>query len=47
VNIGLIDQISRYVLDNGYHVILDGILYADRYEPMLAGLKPRRPHGDL
>jgi predicted kinase len=38
VNIGLIDQIARYSLDQGYHVILDGILYADRYEPMLRGL---------
>ena len=38
VNIGLIDQVTRYSLDHGYHVILDGILYADRYEPMLAGL---------
>lgn len=38
VNIGLIDQIARYSLDHGYHVILDGIFYADRYEPMLAAL---------
>jgi predicted kinase len=38
VNIGLIDQVTRYSLDHGYHVILDGILYADRYEPILAGL---------
>jgi predicted kinase len=38
VNIGLIDQVARYSLDNGYHVILDGIFYADRYEPMLAAL---------
>jgi predicted kinase len=38
VNIGLIDQVARYSLDNGYHVILDGIFYADRYEPMLATL---------
>jgi predicted kinase len=37
-NIGLIDQITRYSLDHRYHVILDGILYADRYESMLAGL---------
>lgn len=42
VNIGLIDQIARYCLDQGYHVVLDGILYADRYETMLAGL--RRDH---
>jgi predicted kinase len=38
VNIGLIEQVARYSLDNGYHVILDGIFYADRYGPMLAAL---------
>jgi predicted kinase len=38
VNIGLIDQVTRYILDRGYHVVLDGILYADRYEPLLSGL---------
>jgi predicted kinase len=38
VNIGLIDVIARYSLDNGYHVVLDGIFYADRYETMVAGL---------
>jgi predicted kinase len=38
VNIGLIDQIARYSLDHGYHVVLDGIFYADRYGPMLADL---------
>jgi predicted kinase len=37
-NIGLIDLVARYSLDNGYHVVLDGIFYADRYETMLAGL---------
>jgi hypothetical protein len=41
-NIGLIDQVVRYSLDHGYHVILDGIMYADRYGEMLAGL--RRDH---
>jgi predicted kinase len=35
---GLIDQVARYSLDSGYHVVLDGIFCADRYEPMLAGL---------
>lgn len=39
VNIGLIDQVVRYCLDHGYHVVLDGILRADAYEQMLAGLK--------
>jgi hypothetical protein len=38
VNIGLIDQAARYCLNTGYHVVLDGILYADRYEAMLASL---------
>jgi predicted kinase len=38
LNIGLIDQVARYSLDHGYHVVLDGIFYADRYETMLAGL---------
>jgi predicted ATPase len=38
-NIGLIDQVTRYSLDQSYHVVLDGILYADRYEQMLAGLQ--------
>jgi predicted kinase len=38
MNIGLIDQIARYSLDHGYHVVLDGIFYADRYGPMLADL---------
>ena len=37
-NIGLIDQVARYSLDHGYHVVLDGIFYADRYELMLAAL---------
>jgi predicted kinase len=37
-NIGLIDQVARYSLDHGYHAVLDGIFYADRYETMLAGL---------
>jgi predicted kinase len=38
VNIGLIDQVARYSLDSGYHVVLDGIFYADRYEQMLTRL---------
>jgi predicted kinase len=41
-NIGLIDQVTRYSLDHDYHVVLDGILDSDRYEPMLAAL--RRDH---
>lgn len=37
-NIGLIDQTVRYALDNGFHVILEGILDAGRYKEMLRGL---------
>jgi hypothetical protein len=43
VNIGLINQVARYSLDHGFHVILDGIFCADRYEPMLVALQ----HGHL
>ncbi|MGW0882373.1 kinase [Streptomyces sp. NPDC002671] len=38
-NIGLIDTVARYALDAGYHVILEGILYADHYGAMLARLR--------
>ena len=41
-NVGLIDQVARYSLDHGYHVVIDGILCADRYQQMLACL--RRDH---
>ncbi|MBX9399478.1 kinase [Streptomyces sp. TRM72054] len=37
-NIGLIDLTARYALDNGFHVVLEGILYADRYGTMLQNL---------
>ncbi|MGC2999958.1 AAA family ATPase [Streptomyces sp. G35A] len=37
-NIGLIDTVARYALDAGYHVVVEGILYADRYGEMLASL---------
>lgn len=39
VNIGLIDTVARYALDAGYHVVLEGILYADRYGQMLQQLR--------
>ncbi|MEU1350389.1 AAA family ATPase [Streptomyces sp. NPDC005795] len=39
VNIGLIDTVARYSLDAGYHVVLEGILYADRYGQMLQELR--------
>lgn len=38
-NVGLIDTVARYALDAGYHVIVEGILYADHYGPMLAQLR--------
>lgn len=37
-NIGLIDLTARYALDNGFHVVVEGILYADRYGTMLQNL---------
>ncbi|MEV7021526.1 AAA family ATPase [Kitasatospora sp. NPDC093558] len=37
-NIGLIDMVARYALDAGYHVVIEGILYADRYSEMLTRL---------
>ncbi|MFF7364063.1 AAA family ATPase [Streptomyces sp. NPDC008125] len=38
-NIGLIDAVVRYALDAGFHVVLEGILYADHYGRMLARLR--------
>jgi hypothetical protein len=38
-NIGLIDLTARHALDAGYHVVVEGILYADRYGDMLARLR--------
>jgi predicted kinase len=37
-NIGLISTVARYALDAGYHVIVEGIMYADRYGDMLESL---------
>lgn len=42
VNIGLIGQTARYALDHEYHVVVDGILHAERYATMLDAL--RRDH---
>lgn len=39
VNMGLIDTVARYSLDNGYHVIVEGILYAAHYGDMLSALR--------
>ena len=41
-NIGLIDTVARYALDHGYHVVVEGILYAAHYGTMLDAL--RRDH---
>ncbi|MFD4480408.1 AAA family ATPase [Streptomyces sp. NPDC058471] len=37
-NIGLISTVARYALDTGYHVVVEGILHADRYGEMLESL---------
>ncbi|TCC50797.1 kinase [Kribbella capetownensis] len=37
-NVGLIDQTARYALANGYHVMLEGILYSPTYGDMLRQL---------
>ncbi|MFV2198212.1 AAA family ATPase [Nocardiopsis sp. LOL_012] len=37
-NIGLIDLMARHALDAGYHVVVEGLLYADRYGGMLTSL---------
>ncbi|MEU9052589.1 AAA family ATPase [Streptomyces sp. NPDC048384] len=37
-NIGLIDMTARYALSAGFHTVVEGILYADRYGPMLKDL---------
>ncbi|QKW10559.1 kinase [Streptomyces sp. NA04227] len=38
-SIGLIGLTARYALDAGFHVVVEGILYADRYGDMLAQLR--------
>jgi predicted kinase len=37
-NIGLIDLTARYALDHGFHVVVEGILYAGHYGDMLTAL---------
>ena len=37
-NIGLIDITTRYALDHGYHVVLEGILRADKFGEVLGAL---------
>ncbi|CAM02665.1 hypothetical protein A8924_3783 [Saccharopolyspora erythraea NRRL 2338] len=34
-NVGLISTVARYALDHGYHVIVEGIMSAERYGEML------------
>ncbi|MCI2417396.1 AAA family ATPase [Saccharopolyspora sp. K220] len=41
-NIELISATARFALDRGWHVIVDGIMYAERYREMLDQL--RRDH---
>ncbi|MCK9868609.1 kinase [Nocardiopsis dassonvillei] len=36
--IGLIDLMARHALDSGFHTVVEGILYADRYGAMLTRL---------
>ncbi|TMR11387.1 kinase, partial [Nonomuraea zeae] len=43
VNIGLIDTVTRYALAHDHHVILEGILAASRYAPMLQALRRDHP----
>ncbi|MFI6090741.1 AAA family ATPase [Streptomyces sp. NPDC051218] len=37
-NIGLIGSVASYALDAGFHTVVEGILYADRYGEMLQEL---------
>ncbi|RAS24846.1 protein-L-isoaspartate(D-aspartate) O-methyltransferase/D-alanyl-D-alanine dipeptidase [Streptomyces avidinii] len=37
-NITLLGRIARHALDAGFHVVLEGILYADRYRHMITSL---------
>jgi len=37
-NIDLIDLTARFALDRGFHVVVEGILYADHYGQMLTAL---------
>ncbi|MEW2583654.1 AAA family ATPase [Streptomyces virginiae] len=37
-NIGLIDTVARHALDAGHHVVVEGILNAERYGDMLLDL---------
>lgn len=43
-NIGLIEQTVEYALENGYDVVLEGILYFPRYGEMLKRLVAKCPN---
>ncbi|RKT11005.1 putative kinase [Streptomyces sp. 1114.5] len=43
VNIEMIDAMARIALGRGYHVLLEGVLAADRYGDMLHGLHRDHP----
>ncbi|WP_316529624.1 AAA family ATPase [Kitasatospora brasiliensis] len=36
--VGLVDTVARYALDHGFHTVVEGIMAAERYGPMLARL---------
>ena len=36
--VGLIDLVARFALNRGMHVVVEGILRSDIYEPMLRSL---------
>lgn len=38
VNIAMIDLMARHALNRGFHVVVEGIMYADRYGDMLCAL---------
>ncbi|MFD0851020.1 kinase [Actinomadura adrarensis] len=42
-NIDLLDTIVRWSIGHGYHVVLEGILTASRYGPMLEALRRDHP----
>ncbi|MBC2879525.1 MULTISPECIES: AAA family ATPase [Streptomyces] len=47
-NIGLINLTARYALDQGFHVVLEGILYTAHYGPMIEALcRDHRGHNHL
>lgn len=46
-NVDLIDTVVRWSLNNGYHVLLEGILYGDRYGEMLESLVTDHPGSSL